>query len=270
MPDAGRGPAIPRRSAAESSSSVGVPFRPTSGFTSSPGQSRTNNYDVRHIDDETLIVILSQVMSSSTLVDPVVPESRSDDVEARILAGAMVCLARFGVAKTTLDDIAGEADCSRATVYRYFSNRATLVRAAVNAEIDRVTDAIVESASGADTVEDAVTAMFVCAARAIVTHTALQRALDLEPEVVLPGLSFEGGDRMFANASVRFAPVFARFVPEDCAARAAEWSTRVLLAYLHPDRAPFSMTDEDAARALVRRHIVPAFPPSQPLNEVSQ
>ena len=226
--------------------------------------------DVRHVDDETLIVILSQAMPPSTLADPVAPESRSDDVEARILAGAMVCLARFGVAKTTLDDIAGEADCSRATVYRYFSNRATLVRAAVNAEIDRVTDAIVESASGADTVEDAVTAMFVCAARAIVTHTALQRALDLEPEVVLPGLSFEGGDRMFANASVRFAPVFARFVPEDCAARAAEWSTRVLLAYLHPDRAPFSMTDEDAARSLVRRHIVPAFPPSQPLNEVSQ
>ena len=225
---------------------------------------------MRHVDDETLIVILSQVMSPSTLAASAVSESRSDDVEARILAGAMVCLERFGVAKTTLDDIAGEADCSRATVYRYFANRAAVVEASVAAEINRVTDAIIASAAGAESLEDAVTRMFVCAARVLVTHTALQRALDLEPEVVLPGLSFEGGDRMFTDAAVRFAPVFARFVPEDRAASAAEWSTRVLLAYLHPDRAPFSMTDEAAANALVRRHIVPAFPPSPPLNEVSQ
>ena len=207
-------------------------------------------------------------MSPSTLEASVVSESRSDDVEARILAAAMVCLERFGVAKTTLDDIAGEADCSRATVYRYFANRAGVVQAAVNAEIDRVTDAILASASDASNLEDAVTAMFVSAARTLVTHTALQRALDLEPEVVLPGLSFEGGDRMFAEAARRFVPVFARFVPSNRALRAAEWSTRVLLAYLHPDRGPFSMTDEAAARALVRRHIVPAFSPSQLVNEV--
>ena len=230
---------------------------------------------MRHIDDETLIVILSQAMSPSALATPaarVAAETAAgtDDVESRILAGTMVCLGRFGVAKTTLEDIAGEADCSRATVYRYFGNRAAVVRAAVNAEIERVSDAIVASAADADNLEDAVTAMFVGAAKALVNHTALQRALDLEPEVVLPGLSFEGGDRMFAEAARRFAPVFARFIPPDRAERAAEWSTRVLLAYLHPDLAPFSMTGEVAARALVRRHIVPAFSPSQLVNEVTE
>ncbi len=230
---------------------------------------------MRHIDDETLIVILSQAMLPVSLAAPAVaaavePGSSHDDVETRILAGAMVCLGRFGVAKTTLDDIAGEADCSRATVYRYFANRAAVVQVAVNADIDRVSTAIVASAADADNLEDAVTAMFVGAAKALLGHTALQRALDLEPEVVLPGLSFEGGDRMFAEAARRFAPVFARFIPPDRAERAAEWSTRVLLAYLHPDGAPFSMTDEAAARALVRRHIVPAFSPSQLVNEVTE
>ena len=187
-------------------------------------------------------------------------ELRADDVEVRILDAAMVCLGRHGVAKTTLDDIAREASCSRATVYRYFPNRAAVVDAAVHAEIDRVTDQITASTDGSADLEDAVTAMFVAAARAIVTHTALQRALDLEPEVVLPALSFEGGDRMFAESVRRFTPVFARFLPLDRAARAAEWSTRVLLAYLHPDHAPFVMTDPAAARALVRRHVLPAFP----------
>ena len=215
-------------------------------------------------------------MSTVSLVVPAAPvpagapDRSNDDVESRILAGTMVCLARVGVAKTTLEDIAGEADCSRATVYRYFGNRAAVVQAAVNAEIERVSDAIVASAADADTLEDAVTAMFVGAAKELANHTALQRALDLEPEVVLPGLSFEGGDRMFAEAARRFAPVFARFIPPGRADHAAEWSTRVLLAYLHPDRAPFSMTDEAAARALVRRHIVPAFSPSQLVNEVTE
>jgi Transcriptional regulator len=196
---------------------------------------------------------------------PTVVETRDlrvDDVEVRILNATMVCLGRHGVAKTTLDDIAREAECSRATVYRYFPNRAAVVDAAVGAEIDRVTGEIAASADGATSFEGAVTAMFVSAARAIVTHTALQRALDLEPEAVLPALSFEGGDRMFAEATKRFAPVFARFLPSDRAARAAEWSTRVLLAYLHPDRAPFTMTDEPTARALVQRYVIPAFFPA--------
>src|SRR5690606_16619365 len=38
----------------------------------------------------------------------------------RLVDAAEVCFSRFGVAKTTLEDIAGEAGVSRATVYRYF------------------------------------------------------------------------------------------------------------------------------------------------------
>jgi AcrR family transcriptional regulator len=195
-----------------------------------------------------------------TTVEPRAPRpSRTDDVEARILDATLVCLGRHGVAKTTLDDIAREAACSRATVYRYFPGRAAVVAAAVGAEADRVTAEIVASAEDAHDLEAAVTAMYVTASRLIVTHTALQRALDLEPEVVLPSLSFEGGDRLFADISTRFAPAFARFLAADRAPSAAEWSARVLLAYLHPDRSPFALTDEAAARALVRRHVIPAF-----------
>lgn len=208
----------------------------------------------------------------ATSVDPVTRNDLGrpaiDEVGARILDATMTCLSRFGVAKTTIDDVAREAGCSRATVYRYFANRNALVTTVVEREVAVLAAAVTEAAQSADDLEDAVTAMFVTAARAIVSHTALQRALDLEPEIVLPGLSFEGGDRLFADASDRFAPLFARFLPPDRARRAAEWSTRVLLAYLHPDRAPVSITEEPAARALVRRHIVPAFSPSQLLNEV--
>ena len=188
-------------------------------------------------------------------------DQATDELGARILDATMTCLARFGVAKTTLDDVAREAACSRATVYRYFANRNALVAAAVDREVERLTAAVTEAGTAAVTLEDAIVAMFVTAARAITAHDALQRALELEPEVVLPSLSFDGGDRLFAEATDRFAPVLARFLPAADAPRAAEWCTRVLLAYLHPDRAPLSMTDDASVRTLVRRHVIPAVSP---------
>ncbi len=192
--------------------------------------------------------------------EPAVPD-RVEDTVGRILAATMTCLERFGVAKTTIDDVAREAGCSRATIYRNFPNRTALVSAAVDTELARLTVAVADAAARATTAEDAVTAMFVTASRMIQTHPALQRAMTLEPEVVLPALSFEGGDALLAEASRRFAPVLARFVPPERAAVAAEWCTRVLLAYLHPERAPLSMTDVADVRALVRRHVIPVLTP---------
>lgn len=43
-----------------------------------------------------------------------------EDARDRLIDAAEACFSRFGVAKTTLEDIAGEAGVSRATVYRYF------------------------------------------------------------------------------------------------------------------------------------------------------
>jgi AcrR family transcriptional regulator len=194
-----------------------------------------------------------------TTIDP--REQSTDELGARMLDATVTCLARYGVGKTTIDDVAREAGCSRATVYRYHANRNALVLAAVDREIADLTASVLEAGRAADALEDAIVAMFVTAARWITGHDALQRALELEPEVILPSLSFEGADRLFAEATVRFAPAFSRFLPADRASRAAEWCTRVLLAYLHPDRAPTSMTDEDAVRALVRAHVIPAVSP---------
>jgi AcrR family transcriptional regulator len=198
--------------------------------------------------------VLADRLDVTTPTVPPVP-----DPVVRMLEATMTCLSRFGVAKTTIDDVAREAGCSRATVYRYFPNRNALVVAAVDRELALLTQAVLAAGTAASSLEDAVVAMFVTAARRITAHDALQRALELEPEVVLPALSFEGGDRLLAEATVRFSPVLARYLPADRAPRAAEWCTRVLLAYLHPDRAPLSMTDDAAVRTLVRRHLIPAL-----------
>ena len=139
----------------------------------------------------------------------------TDELAARMLDATMACLGRYGVAKTTIDDVAREAGCSRASVYRYFANRRALVSAAVDRELARLTTSVVEAAAAADALEDAIVAMFLTAARWITAHEALQRALEFEPEVVLPSLSFEGADRLFADATDRFTPAFVRFVDAD-------------------------------------------------------
>ncbi|WP_312884876.1 TetR/AcrR family transcriptional regulator [Nocardia barduliensis] len=53
------------------------------------------------------------------------------DQRAAILAAAESCFARFGIAKTTMADVARAAALSRATVYRYFADRDSLVAEAV-------------------------------------------------------------------------------------------------------------------------------------------
>ena len=49
--------------------------------------------------------------------------TRLVDKGGRIRHAALVCVGRFGLAKTTVDDIAREAGCSRATLYRSLKNR---------------------------------------------------------------------------------------------------------------------------------------------------
>ena len=47
----------------------------------------------------------------------------------RIVDAAEACIDRYGLAKTTVEDVAGRAEVSRATVYRYFGNRDELLLA---------------------------------------------------------------------------------------------------------------------------------------------
>lgn len=186
------------------------------------------------------------------------------DVEGRALAATLECIARHGLSKTTIDDIAREAGCSRATLYRYFGGKADLVERVVRAESDRVAAACQEASLEAASLEDAVVAVFLVAGRELEGHTALRFVADNECELLLPHLTFSGGDRFLGNASDALAPCFERFVGTR-APRAAEWVARLgLMLWLSPT-APVSLTDEPALRAYVRELVVPAIAPDLPV-----
>lgn len=60
-----------------------------------------------------------------------------DEARERLVDAAEACIGRFGLAKTTLEDVAREAKVSRATVYRYVDNRDELMLAVLLRELDR-------------------------------------------------------------------------------------------------------------------------------------
>src|SRR5689334_16558798 len=105
-------------------------------------------------------------------------------MEVRIRAAALVCIGRFGLAKTTVDDIAREAGCSRATLYRYFDGKPAILRAVLLAERDRLVDAVVDAGRAAPTFADAVVDVVVTGARELRAHDALQFLFAHEPEAV--------------------------------------------------------------------------------------
>jgi AcrR family transcriptional regulator len=49
--------------------------------------------------------------------------SLSPSIEDRAVRATLACVARHGLAKTTFDDVAREAGCARATLYRYFGGK---------------------------------------------------------------------------------------------------------------------------------------------------
>jgi AcrR family transcriptional regulator len=198
------------------------------------------------------------------------PGGRSDAGSAaardRIIAATLVSLARYGVAKTTLEDVAKEAGCARATVYRYFGGKQQLLHVAIVHESQRILTAIDASAGPGLALEDALVAMATTAAHELLEHDALQFVLAHEPELILPFVTFDGSDRFLAVTAAALAPTFARFLPAADATRAAAWCTRIFLAYLGPDDGPVDMTDAREVRALVSDFIAPALraPASQP------
>jgi AcrR family transcriptional regulator len=201
--------------------------------------------------------------ATAPLVDtPAVGSPAADtpaSLEARLIRATLDCVARHGIAKTTLDDVAREAGCARATLYRYFSGKRPLVRAVVAAEAARVADAIRAAADDASTLEDAVVAMVTTAAHELRDHGALQFVFAFESEAVLPHVTFDAGDRFLAAAGRAVAPALERFVPHERVERAAEWLARVSLAYLCSPTAPVDLTDETAARRFLREFVLPGL-----------
>lgn len=195
-----------------------------------------------------------------------------------LVDAAVRCVARWGLAKTGLDDVAREAGCSRATVYRAFpGGKDALFAAVARTEVERFLDRIARRVTEAAGLEDALVAAITEAGRTLKGHAALQHLLVHEPEVVLPYVAFRQLDELLAAVRRFGAPLLAPFLGDDAddpdapdaerqheAGRLAEWAARITLSYTLSPSAAVDTGDDVSVRRLVRTYVLPGVAARQP------
>jgi len=184
-----------------------------------------------------------------------------DSTEERVLDALLDCIGRWGIAKTTAEDIARAAGISRATLYRTFpGGKDVVVDALVRHETARFFRVVSARLDRAATVDDVVTIGIVEAARFLADHRALGYLLRHEPDRVLPAFAFHRLDRVLAIATDFAAPHLRRFLADDhTAAVRAEWVVRVLLSYVVNPSPELDLTDEADVRRFVATYLVPVL-----------
>jgi AcrR family transcriptional regulator len=187
----------------------------------------------------------------------------------RILEATYACVARRGLAKTTIEDAAREAKVSRATVYRNFpGGRDELVTAVVAWATLEFFARLYEQVHDADSLEEVMERGIAFAHRAIVEHEVLQRVMQTEPEKLLPALTVESnrirqGIAEFLVPYLRQRGVAEGVDPEE----AADFLARMVLSYMSaPGR--WDLDDPVQIAQLVRAELLagvvaPAAPPTR-------
>lgn len=191
-----------------------------------------------------------------------------DPLEARIVEAMLDCIGRWGVAKTTADDIARTAGVSRATMYRAFpGGKGVAFEALLQHEARRFFELVTTRLDAARTLEDLVVAGALEAASFLSHHQALRYVMAHEPQLVMPWFAFHRLEPALRISTSFTAPHLRRFLPDDHTARTrAEWLVRILLSYAaHP--APWlDLTDEASVRRFVTIYVLPVLSAAPHLN----
>ena len=195
-----------------------------------------------------------------TLLTDGATRASAESPPARVLVATIACIGRWGLAKTTLDDIAREAGLSRATVYRLFpGGKDTVVRAAITAEVDAFGRALEARTAACDDLEGVLVTVITHGTDVLRTHPALQYLLAHEPEQVLPHLAFGSLDAVLAAAAAVGAPLLEPYIGRGDAARAAEWVARLVLSYALSPSTWFDLADEADARRFTTTFLLPGL-----------
>ncbi len=187
-------------------------------------------------------------------------EPRSAEIES-LLDAAESCLQRFGLAKTTVEDVAQAAGVSRATVYRQVGNRDALLLAVAVRDAERTAADALAHLRGFDWIGDWIVEGVLFCLREIPRRSVLG-ALVAPQEVGAASRMIFTSSRLIEIGSEILRPVFERaradgLIREDVELDAfMEWILRVLLSFL-ASPGPKDRSEEDVRR-LLRQMLLPA------------
>ncbi|HEX6422743.1 MAG TPA: TetR/AcrR family transcriptional regulator [Acidimicrobiales bacterium] len=185
------------------------------------------------------------------------------DPERRLLDAAARCIGRWGIRKTSLDDVAREARVSRATVYRMFpGGKERVVQAVFLHEAGRFLHGLDADLNATETLEDLLVVGLGAALGLAADHPVLGTVVAHEPELVLPHFAFRRLDRVLALADALCRPHLSRFLPPGAIGPAAELLARIVLTFGFRPAAWLDRRDAASMRRFVRTYVLPALGPA--------
>ena len=175
-------------------------------------------------------------------------DEQAELAATRILDAAAEVFLRNGVAGTSMSDVAAEAGCSRATLYRYFEDRDSLRRAFVHRETRRIGAVIAAATAKARDPERRVVDAVMVAVREVRSRPTLHAWFTA---------SNAGVTAELVRSSEVINALSAGFLgdpgdPE--AALRGEWLVRIIVSLLAAPAA-----SERRERELVARFVAPAI-----------
>lgn len=196
-------------------------------------------------------------------IDDFVPSvTRGTSARETIVDATVRCIDQWGVAKTTLDDVAAEAGIGRSTVYRIFpGGKAALIDAVTEHEVARYVDEFEARVSAPDDLEGTLVEALVIGAEALLTWPAL-RDLVVFRSAPEAGVTTEHSQQVLLDSlQVLFTPHLHRYLDPRIASRVVDWAARLALSYatVRTNDPDHDLTDPAAARRLVDQLILPAI-----------
>lgn len=182
--------------------------------------------------------------------------------EERLAEGLLRCMGRWGLAKTTIEDIAREAGMSRATAYRLFpGGKTAILDAAMAGEIRRLVALVELEAAASEDHEDCLVRIVSTASGFLDGNDALRFVREHEPVVFEQYLGFDRVEALFVAAAELLEPTLTRYFAPHDARPLGVWLARLVLSYLQTPSAQLDLTHADDARRLVRTFVLPGLPP---------
>lgn len=181
--------------------------------------------------------------------------------ERRIAEALLACMGRWGLAKTTVEDIAREAGVSRATVYRLFpGGKAAISEAAALADVARLVETLQMGLDGVTDRTERLAGALCLAARFFAGHEALNFLREHEPDEFERLVRLERLDTLLVAAGALVGPVLLPVFDDDVQAReAAVWLGRLVASHVITPSPSLDLTDADAARRLVTTFVLPGL-----------
>jgi AcrR family transcriptional regulator len=176
------------------------------------------------------------------------------------LEATVVCLGRYGIAKTTVDDASRQAGLARATVYRYFPDgKEQLISEAITWAVAQFFTDLADAVDASPDFPTLMERALLHAHRAVEEHVVLQKVLETEPERLLPQLT-ESAPQVQAALRTYLAGKLdeTELLPGVDREQAGDWLARMGVSFILAE-GRWDLSDPVEVRRLVRDELLVAI-----------